>query len=169
MLQEYTITQVSAQEPRKWPGPKGDVFYIKVKLEGHDRPVSIGKRAPDALHVGDTVYGTIVSDYSHDEDKFKPEQKPHYAGASTPTTGKPAYTPRDDLAIRAQWAIGQANSVIENPAKNAEKVEDYAVKMFAMVDRVKEGGIAPVPDTQTEIDEDVAAAINMFTKEEGPF
>lgn len=167
MAQDYTITQVSAQAPREWGEGSMKTYYIKVKLEGHDRPVSIGKKAPDALHVGDTVYGTIANDPSHDEDKFKSEQKPNY-GASTPPTSKPAYTPRDDLAIRAQWAIGKSVELKIAEGGDGDAIEETAQWLFAMVDRVKKGS-SSLPAPKAEVDEAVAADIDMFTKEEGPF
>lgn len=159
MAQEYKITQVSVQAPREWAGPKGTVYYIKVKLDGHAKPVSIGKKAPDALHVGDTVYGTVTEDFTHDEDKFKSEQNPSYGGA--PSAGsKPAYVPRDDLAIRAQWAIGQSMTAVFNgDTANTAQVELLARELFSMVDRVKEPVSEPA---QSEEDKQIAAAIDMF-------
>jgi hypothetical protein len=163
-MSEYKITQVSAQPPRQWDGPNGTVWYIKVKLDGHAKPVSIGKRSPDALKVGDTVHGTIIEDGMHDEDKFKAEQNPAYSGGGS-SASKPSYTPRDDMAIRAQWAIGQSMTATYNKdAGNIAEVELLATALFAMVDRVKE----PTP-TQDEVDADVAAAIDLFTKENEEF
>lgn len=79
MAQEYKIGMIDGSEPRKWSGPNGDVFYITVGLEGHPKLVSIGKKSPDALKVGDTVYGTIVpTDYL--TDKWKGEAPPQGSG-----------------------------------------------------------------------------------------
>lgn len=162
MPNSYRITQVSAQPPRQWDGPTGTVFYIKVKLDGHERPVSIGKKSPDALHVGDTVYGTITGT-DRDEDKFKSEQQQTSFGGGT--SSKPAYVPRDDLAIRAQWALGQGmTAAYNNEVGNLAEVEMLARELFAMVDRVKE----PVP-TRAQVDDEVANAIDMFTKKEDDF
>lgn len=69
---EYKITKVSDQPPRTWDGPNGTVYYVKVSLDGHDKPVEIGKKNPDALSVGMTVNGTIKpTDYP--ADSFKAE------------------------------------------------------------------------------------------------
>src|SRR5688572_4396156 len=103
-MAEYKILRVSQQPPRQWDGEHGTVYYIKVQLEGHDRPVEIGKKSPDALKVGDTVYGTVTPT-QYESDKFKAEQKPFSGGGFK---GQP----RDDMAIRAQWAIGQAINAI---------------------------------------------------------
>lgn len=70
MAQEYTITKISEDEPREWKGEFGTVYYIKVKLEGHNKPVTIGKKSPDALKVGDKVFGDIKPT-EYPEDGFK--------------------------------------------------------------------------------------------------
>ena len=78
-MQDYKVVKVSEQEPKKWDGPNGTVYYIKTMLEGHDKPVSIGKKSADALKVGDTVYGEIQpTDYIGD--KFKAGKKPFTPG-----------------------------------------------------------------------------------------
>lgn len=76
MPQSYKITKVSEQEPRVYDGQYGTVYYIKVMLDGHNKPVEIGKKDPNALKVGDEVYGDIKpSEYP--SDGFKSAQKPY--------------------------------------------------------------------------------------------
>lgn len=74
-MSDYKITKVSEQEPKKYDGQYGTTYYIKVLLEGHEKPVEIGKKSPDALKAGDTVYGSITAT-EYQTDKFKGEQKP---------------------------------------------------------------------------------------------
>lgn len=82
MAQEFEITKVSEDEPRKWDGPNGVVYYIKVMLDGHNKPVTIGKKSKDALKVGDKVFGDIkTSDYP--EDGFKAASNFGGAGVDT--------------------------------------------------------------------------------------
>lgn len=144
MSQEYKILQVSEQEPREWNGPHGIVYYIKVKLEGHDKPVSIGKKKPDALKSGYTVYGTI-EESDLPEDKFKSEQNPNPSGpVHTDNVNKPdeAYWADKQNTIRAQWAIGQAIQLFNHKPTDTvdnERLEQTAKTLFAMVDRVKDG------------------------------
>lgn len=142
-MSEYRITQVSGQPPREYYNEKfsSTTYYIKVKLEGHDRPVSIGKKSPDALKAGDTVYGNIVpTDPSKfDADNFKAERP---AERPQEGSGSRGYQPRDDMAIRAQWAIGQAVQTIAYLSPKAQDewtatVERRAKEFYAMVDRVK--------------------------------
>jgi hypothetical protein len=69
-MAEYKVTKVS-DKVRTWNGPNGAIYYHKVMLEGHDRPVSIGKKTPNSITVGQTVTGDITDDPKFDEDKFK--------------------------------------------------------------------------------------------------
>lgn len=66
----YKITKVSDDEPKVWGEGERKTYYIKVMLEGHEKPVTIGKKKPGALSVGMTVEGDIIpTEYA--EDKFK--------------------------------------------------------------------------------------------------
>lgn len=88
-MSEYKVKQIMAGEPREWKGPHGVVWYIEVMVEGHEKPLSVGKKDPNSLKVGDTIYGDIVeTDYI--TDKFTP---------SAPPQGKPEYKPKDERQI----------------------------------------------------------------------
>jgi len=133
MAQEYEITRVSEQEPRTYTGDFGTTYYIKVMLKGHAKPVEIGKKSPDGLKVGDTVFGTIRPT-EYPTDGFKSERKPFNASRS----------PRDDMAIRAQWAIGQAIALFTSGKDNQiGDIEKNAKDFFLMVDSVKAVGQSP--------------------------
>lgn len=127
-MAEYKIARISTEQPREHFSEKfnSTTYYIKVMVEGHDRPVSVGKKSPDALKVGDTIYGEIVPT-QYDTDNFKPETKPN-----------PAFQKRDDSAIKAQWAIGQAVSLFTSGKDEAiSDIEKNAKDFYVMVDRVK--------------------------------
>ena len=79
-MSEYKVTKVSEQEPKKNDGQYGTTYYIKVMLDGHAKPVEIGKKTPDAIKTGDTVYGTVIPT-EYQTDKFKAEAKPFTPGA----------------------------------------------------------------------------------------
>jgi hypothetical protein len=74
-MSEYKVAKVSEQEPKKYEGQYGTTYYIKVMLEGHTKPVEIGKKSPDAIKTGDTVFGTVIPT-EYQTDKFKAEAKP---------------------------------------------------------------------------------------------
>lgn len=184
MDQEWTVEQVSQEPPREWNNPKGGViYYKKVMLKGHPRPVSVGKKSPDALHVGSTIYGRVMADMSNAEDKFKAGQNPNFGGGqqgsfggSSSAASKPAYQPRDDDAIRAQWAIGQALQAIGNrPAIDKsstidyDKVQEVANRLFAMVEDVKKGSSESTdPKAQTNPTTSQSASNPARLKQGGP-
>lgn len=105
-MAEYKITKVSQEEPREWGEGTNKTYYIKVMLDGHERPVSIGKKKPDALKVGDTVYGTIT-ETQYETDKFT-------ADKMQGVFSKPSFQPREDHheAIKAQFAIKAAIALV---------------------------------------------------------
>lgn len=81
-MTEFKIKNVYPDPPKEWNNPKGGVIYYRtVDLEGHDKPVSIGKKDSHALKAGMSVWGDIIpTDFL--EDKFKPSAPPQ--GSSTP-------------------------------------------------------------------------------------
>lgn len=78
-MSSYKIIKVSEQEPKKYEGQYGTTYYIKVMLEGHAKPVEIGKKTPDALKVGDELWGEVIPT-EYQTDKFKAEKKPFTPG-----------------------------------------------------------------------------------------
>src|SRR3990167_8109776 len=88
-MAEFKIESVFAEPAKEWKGPHGTVFYKTVMIDGHDKPVSVGKKDPDVLTKGDIIYGDIVpTDYI--EDKFKPSPPPEgqSEGSSKPSGDK---------------------------------------------------------------------------------
>lgn len=145
-MAEYKVARVSDEEPREHFNEqyKTTTYYIKVMLEGHARPVTIGKKSRDALKIGDTVNGTILPT-EYDTDNFKSE----FNKAGSPGQ---AFTPKDTAEIKAQWAIGQAVATeynlygieFEKTGKasfGVDSIESRARQYFAMVDRVKDNNL----------------------------
>lgn len=126
-MQEYTIKQVSKQEPKRYEGKYGVTLYHKVRFEGSDEVVEIGRKENHRPKEGDKLYGTIEdTEYGK---KFKAERKPFTSSA------KPM---RDDSAIQAQFAIKTAVAFLEkNDKATLDTVEQYAKDIFAMIGRVK--------------------------------
>ena len=128
--QEYTIKQVSQQEPKRYEGKYGVTLYYKVRFEGSDETVEIGRKEGNPPKEGDRLYGQIEeTEYGQ---KFKAERRPfeaHRAG------NKPL---RDDSAIQAQFAIKTAVAYLDNDEQaTLDTVEQYAKDFFAMIERVK--------------------------------
>lgn len=73
------------------------------------------------------------------------------------TSGKSSYTPKDEKAIQAMWAIGQSiaahSGAADMDTADLSSVEGYAKELFEMVDRVKTGeSTAEVAGTVTDAD-----------------
>lgn len=142
-MAEYRITRVSQDVPREWGQGDKKTYYIKVMLDGHSKPVSIGKNSPTALKVGDTVTGRIV-ETQYAEDKWEHERKAFTGGGFKADPDKQAQ-------IKAQWAISQAKDWVLHTTQEVEDIEPGAKQFFAMVDRVKNGTTTgtTAPELQT--------------------
>lgn len=134
MDKEYTIKAI-ASKAKDWESQYGKFKSYLVQLEGNGEPVQINKKAEsEAPQVGDKVFGKIEEVEFGDRtlQKFKAGKKPYGGGYQ-----------RDDSAIRAQWAIGQAVSSTSVQTFEGkldfyyEALESKAKKFYAMVDRVK--------------------------------
>lgn len=132
----YKVTGVGqaggANGPHEWKGAHGVMVDYKIKLEGLGEIVTLtrkqGSKPPE---VGEELDGTIDMSGS-----YGPKLKVDFAAARAAQGASNGFKgqPRDDDAIRAQWAIGQAVSV---HGDDLDKVEPLAGQFFAMVSRVK--------------------------------
>ena len=136
-MSEYKISKVSDQEPKKYDGQYGTTYYIKVMLDGHAKPVEIGKKSPDALKAGDTVFGSITAT-EYQTDKFKGEQKPF------------------------EGSKGSFNKV-EDPAKQDSIIRQSSMK--ASIDLVSNGKIS-LDELYIRAEEIVAWVKNELPKNE---
>lgn len=79
---------------------------------------------------------------------------------------KPAYQPRDDKAIQAQWSIGQAVTVANLGLEtDMGAVESLAKEFFAMIERVKTSDqteAEPAGDAETVGDDELAKIDEIF-------
>jgi hypothetical protein len=107
---------------RLTPGWKGDIETYEK--EGRNGPETFVKQAPK-------------------------EDGPRNYGGSGSRSSSGNYQPKDEAAIKAMWAIGQAVSALKVPdaALDPQDVQAYATTLFAMVDKVKASGNA---DTNTD-------------------
>lgn len=60
-----------------------------------------------------------------------------YRGSTGGASSKSSYVPKDEKAIQAMWAIGQANTYFDLASLDMAAVENLATEMMDMVDRVK--------------------------------
>lgn len=142
MAQTYTVRDVRKTD--QWDSQYGTFQTYALALEGISEPVKLNKKVPvkDEPAKGGTLYGTIEEKSTRNGSTYRqlklerPDTGSYSGGAHG--SGKRDYQPRDDAAIRAQWAIGQAIQFLApiDHIQN-EQIEEQAKIFYAMVDRVK--------------------------------
>lgn len=143
-MSEYVIEMIDSEPAKRWDGPNGTVWYKNVGLGGHPKPVSIGKKTPDALKVGDTVYGTIVpTDYL--TDKWKGEAKPPTAGNPGNSGSTENKFQRDvtALSLDVYRVVANIRGLPENAddsAKFWDIVMTHTNELLNMINKVRNGG-----------------------------
>lgn len=125
-MADYVI--INALKDKDLQLQHGSFTVYKMQLAGVEGLVEVLQKPETPAPTG-TISGTITdSQYGK---KFKKDQ-----GTSG---GRGGYA-RDDNAIRAQWAIGQAVQVtlLSKTPDDQGAIEGLAKDLYAMVDRVKD-------------------------------
>lgn len=139
MPQDYTIKEWKpwVKDGQVVADNHGNLKGSVVFVEHQNEPVDATFKPP--VEVGQKKYG-VVEEYLTQSGaprikftrKNRPDSKPG---------GK-----RDDSAIRAQWAIGQAVQIaITANSFRYDVVEGHAKELFAMVDRIKGSVVTETP------------------------
>lgn len=164
----FKATTIKAEEV--WKSPDGQRVLYNVYMEDEEgNPVKFKTYSNTIAVVG--WEGEVITEER--AGKRGPEtfvKQPQKEGGYAAGGGsKPQYQPRDDSHIKAQWAIGQAVSFVrdhEGPEDGLwNEIEETAIRLFAMVDRVKAG---PVDDNGPETmanptDEEMDEPIDLST------
>jgi hypothetical protein len=129
-----------------WQSPDGQKTIWNVVLEADGKQYPLKTFSTKIAEVG--FDGDVESYTNQRGDRFvKQVPKPVTAG---PT----GYQGRDDSAIKAQWAIGQAialtSATMDKKAINMQLIEDYAKQLFATVSRVKGEPFTPQMGREAE-------------------
>lgn len=113
-----------------WQSPDGQKTIWNVILQADDKEYPLKTFSAKIAEVG--FEGEVESYVNQRGDRFVKQAATQKAGNG--------YS-RDDAAIRAQWAIGQAialtSATMDKKAINMQIIEDYAKQLFATVSRVK--------------------------------
>jgi hypothetical protein len=122
------------QSEQVWQSPDGQKTIWNVVIEADGKQYPLKTFSGKVAEVG--FEGEVESYTNQRGDRFvKQLPKP----ATHEAAGK-GYS-RDDAAIKAQWAIGQAiaylTAVMDKKAVNMQLIEDYAKQLYATVSRVK--------------------------------
>lgn len=142
MSQDYKLT---AFNPGDFQDPHGNT-WCDAAFEGLSEPVKMVVKDPTQYKEGQMLYGEITvatSRAGKPYNRFKRQQKPDQEQSYTPKAEKKEWQPRDDMAIRAQWAIGQAVQLYgilwgrDKTPWEPHWAEKKAKEFYLMVDRVK--------------------------------
>lgn len=157
---EYKVVRLMNDNPKEWKGPHGVIYYHSVEVEGHDKPLSVGKKEANSIKVGDTIYGDITAtDYI--EDKFKASPRPEGA------TGSQSFDDRGD-AITASMVVKiafqafmQAEGMLPQEDAHWRQIDYMAEQLKASIDKVKAGSptpSAPTPETKVTKEKNSSSA-----------
>lgn len=143
-----------------WQSPDGDRKIWEVTLRSDDgNEYRLKTYSPKVSQIG--FQGEVESYLNPRGDRFVRQKAPAAAGAS-----KGGYQ-RDDNAIKAQWAIGQAINLasvkMDKDKITMPVIEKYAKELFATVSRVK--GEEPSDKDKAEAEE----YIQNFSQTAGAF
>ena len=159
MPKVYNATTKQAESI--WRSPDGSKEIFKVTIEVGGEEFQAKTYSKDISKVGWT--GSLES--YEKEGKFgsetfvkQPQKEGGYGGGKS-------YTPKDEKAIQAMWAIGQAMSWFSNRAQDklvADDVKQLAIVLNSMVDDVKQGSVSTETDTVAEVtgNEDIGKEID---------
>jgi len=113
-----------------WQSPDGQKTIWNITLEADGKEYPLKTFSSKIAEVG--YEGEVESYVNQRGDRFVKQ---------APSVAKSGGYSRDDAAIRAQWAIGQAialtSATMDKKAINMQIIEDYAKQLFATVSRVK--------------------------------
>lgn len=155
MAQEYTVRQWTPWENEdgpirdKYGNYKGSILFD----EDHGEPIDATFKQHPA--VGDKKYGSVepyTTQMGKKRTKFVRADKPQEEQQRSTTSY--TYTPRDDAAIQAQWAIGQAVNWVSIQGGQWGKVEPVARDFYAMINRVKNSTSETTADDEYNIPTD---------------
>jgi hypothetical protein len=133
-----------------WQSPDGKRTIWEVTLESPDgSDYKLKTYSPDIAKLGWS--GEVRSYLNPRGDRFVRQLRPAPATGS----GSGGWQPRDDNAIKAQWAIGQAINLasvkMDKDAITMPVIEKYARELYETVSRVKGEDLSD--EEQKEADE----------------
>lgn len=149
-MAQYTLKDVQVSDFRD---PHGN-SWLNVAFEEFGEPVALVVKDPSKFSVGYKLDGEIkavTGKSGKTYNRFFRDKPQDFNGGQAsgekkyqPGDGnwkKKEFVPRDDHAIQAQWAIGQANLQVVNGLVEPQAVEELAKDFYAMIDRVKAGEV----------------------------
>ena len=141
-MPEYTVKSLLRDEPKAWKGPAGTIYYHSVMVEEHPKALSVGKKEPNSIKVGDKIYGDITeTDYM--EDKFKAAQRPQ----SSPSSDNQYLKDLSDLPLRVYMAsvgLFDTQALVKGGTYYTEFVEyiqNISNELLSMAENIRKGEV----------------------------
>lgn len=139
-----------------WKSPDGQRKIYELVMDYKGKPVKAQTFSEKIAEVGWTGEVESYERGNHTFVRQTPKEDGYAPRSSGGTTNSSTskYVPKDEKAIQAMWATGQAVQLVvaTKPKDLIGQVEAYAQELFLMVDRVKV--VAPdvpdEPETPTE-------------------
>lgn len=156
-MPELQMTTKTAKEV--WRSPDGQRVLYQLGLEYQGKPVTAKTYSREVATPGwSGVLQTREEQGKYGVETFVRQPPKENVPSSTGQTAqggtaRSGYTPKDEKAIQAMWAIGQAVQVTIATYKGKDPsgtIEALAKELFVMVDRVKVGA-EPLPEEPDEI------------------
>lgn len=159
-MPQFEVTTKSSNTVWKSPDGQRAIFEVTLDYQGQD--VLAKTYSKDIAVAGWTGTVETYEKYGiNGAETFvkQPQKEGGYQGSGG-GGGKPAYQPKDEKAIKAMWAIGQAITWLNGtPREDSESIgliEALANDLFNMVDKVKNQEVV-VQDADTISKEDLNA------------
>ncbi len=149
MAQDYVLKDFKISD---YKDNNGNTWCTAV-FDGEGEPVKWVVKDPTGLREGRFYYGHIedkTSQAGKPYRRFYRDKRPDASSGASKST----YQPRDDMAIRAQWAIGQAVNMIGQKVQGETvtaitPIENLAKELYAMVERVKNSNGSEVREAES--------------------
>jgi hypothetical protein len=140
-----TMNVKTISSEQVWQSPDGQKTIWNVALEADGKEYPLKTYSSKIAEVG--FEGEVESYLNNRGDRFVKQVRTMNAPAG-------GYAGRDDAAIKAQWAIGQAinlaSATVDKKAITMPLIERYAKQLFATVSKVKGEPFTPEMDRQAE-------------------
>lgn len=145
-----------------WKSPDGQREIFEVHLEHNGQQFKAKTYSRDISNIGwEGTVETYEKPGRNGSETFvkQPPKEGGFSGGGFRRGG----SPKDEKAIQAMWAIGQAVALIGSGGADADMdkrvavVHDVAIQLFSMVDMVKNDGVEPEAPKETSKDEPVPA------------
>lgn len=148
------LFQTTTKESRSvWKSPDGqrEIFEVTLDYQGQTFKAKTYSRDISVVGFIGEVESYEKEGRNGSETFVKQAPKEGFSSGSSSYPSKNSdsnrhtYTPKDEKAIQAMWAIGQSiaahNGNTDMDVANLESVKAFAVEVFGMVDDVKTGGV----------------------------